>query len=564
MHNYQGLNCINSPLYRIITPIKNAYVYQIQTINQMASGFFIKLIKGDQDFYCLMTNEHVVNKKMIEKREIIKVYNKNKKNYSKNYLEIKLNPKERLIKDFRDIKVDATVIEILLSDNIPQDYFLLPNIDYMNKSDELIGKDITIYQYPRGILTYSHGEIKGMTEVFKYEFAHTASTDKGSSGSPIFLKGTEKVIGIHKGGVEIMKENLGDFIWPIYDYFKNNFKNDSFRLYRSLDIKNENKEEIIMKNSDFKKNNKLNQMNIQYEIPQNEDSVELFGKKFVENNKENCYLLIDDPRKKTELCRQLILNKNQKCNKIIEIKLIEVKKISDMSYMFYGCSSLINLSDISEWDTKNVTNLSYMFSWCKSLNNIADISNWDTSKVTNMSYMFSGCKSLQKLPDISNWNTSNVTNMSYMFSGCISLQKLPDISNWDTKNVNNISDIFSLCNSLKYLPDISKWDTKSMKNMSYMFNGCKSLKSLPDISKWDTKNLKDISYMFTLCNSLKNIPDISKWDTKNVINMNYIFYECRALKSLPDLSNWKLNKKLKKEAMFKYCDQKIVPENFKY
>jgi V8-like Glu-specific endopeptidase len=55
------------------------------------------------------------------------------------------------------------------------------------------------------------------------EFVYNASTDKGSSGSPIFLKGTTKVIGIHKsGGVnKDLNKNFGDFIWPIFCYFKN-------------------------------------------------------------------------------------------------------------------------------------------------------------------------------------------------------------------------------------------------------------------------------------------------------------------------------------------------------
>ena len=32
--------------------------------------------------------------------------------------------------------------------------------------------------------------------------------------------------------------------------------------------------------------------------------------------------------------------------------------------------------------------------------------------------MFYGCSSLSSLPDISKWNTNNVTDMSYMLSGC--------------------------------------------------------------------------------------------------------------------------------------------------
>ena len=62
-----------------------------------------------------------------------------------------------------------------------------------------------------------------------------------------------------------------------------------------------------------------------------------------------------------------------------------------MSGMFFNCSSLNNLPDISKWDTKNVTNISYMFCRCSSLNNLPDISKWDTKNVTNMSGMFSDC-----------------------------------------------------------------------------------------------------------------------------------------------------------------------------
>jgi len=32
--------------------------------------------------------------------------------------------------------------------------------------------------------------------------------------------------------------------------------------------------------------------------------------------------------------------------------------------------------------------------------------------------MFAGCTSLIYLPDISNWNTQNITNMKYLFYNC--------------------------------------------------------------------------------------------------------------------------------------------------
>ena len=52
-------------------------------------------------------------------------------------------------------------------------------------------------------------------KVKKYELFHNASTKEGSSGSPIFLKNTTKVIGIHKQGDKYKEENYGNFIFPI-------------------------------------------------------------------------------------------------------------------------------------------------------------------------------------------------------------------------------------------------------------------------------------------------------------------------------------------------------------
>ena len=50
------------------------------------------------------------------------------------------------------------------------------------------------------------------------------------------------------------------------------------------------------------------------------------------------------------------------------------------------------------------------------------------SCLKNMRYMFYGCSSLISLPDISKWNTNNVEFMSDMFIECFSLIYLPDIS----------------------------------------------------------------------------------------------------------------------------------------
>ena len=146
--------------------------------------------------------------------------------------------------------------------------------------------------------------------------------------------------------------------------------------------------------------------------------------------------------------------------------------------------------------------------------------------VTNMSFMFYGCSSLISLPDISKWDTKNVIFMSSMFNGCSSLISLPDISKWDINDVNYISEMFCSCSSLITLPDISKWKTNNVIYMFSMFNGCSSLISLPDLSKWDIEKVTDMHSMFNGCSSLISLPDLSKWDTSNITDMSNMFSGC--------------------------------------
>ena len=80
--------------------------------------------------------------------------------------------------------------------------------------------------------------------------------------------------------------------------------------------------------------------------------------------------------------------------------------------------------------------------------------------IIDMSYMFYNCSSLLSLPDISKWNTNNVINMSFMFWNCHQLiSSFPDISKWSTNNVNDMNNMFYNCFNLNSLPDISKWIT---------------------------------------------------------------------------------------------------------
>ena len=99
-------------------------------------------------------------------------------------------------------------------------------------------------------------------------------------------------------------------------------------------------------------------INIIYDINKEKgDEIKIFGSKFVENNKNICKMVIDN--KKYEIADKYNIEK-YKYNRL-NIKLMGIDKISDMSYMFSGCSSLTSLSDISKWNTNNATDMNCMF-----------------------------------------------------------------------------------------------------------------------------------------------------------------------------------------------------------
>ena len=216
-YRQQQVDNVPGPNFEILDPCllnvsKSVCKIRIDTIlgSFGGSGFFLKFLINGKFYYWLVTNEHVITKEMINNKKTINVsYNIESKS-----LNIKLEMSERYIKTFKEHKVDATVIQIRSKDGIYEDYFLEPELGYDNNN--LVGKEIFIPQFPSfQQIKNARGIIKQISYESPNEFVHLAKTQKGSSGSPIFLKGNKKVIGIHKEGNPIMQENYGDFIAPI-------------------------------------------------------------------------------------------------------------------------------------------------------------------------------------------------------------------------------------------------------------------------------------------------------------------------------------------------------------
>ena len=305
-----------------------------------------------------------------------------------------------------------------------------------------------------------------------------------------------------------------------------------------------------------------NSITIFYKILKNEKYIKLFGIDFVKNNKNICKIFYEE--KKYELQEKFDIkniNFEKLKNDKIEIKLVGIKNITNLSNMFSGCSSLISIDNLDKISISGINSLNNFFYNCSSLISLPDISKWKIDNIIDISSMFNGCYSLKSLPDISEWNTSNIKEINSLFRDCSSLKSLPDISKWEVKEIEDMSNLFFNCCSLESLPDISKWNLEKINDISGLFYRCSSLKSLPDISNWDTRNITDMSSLFSGCTSLISLPDISKWNTSNTINMSEMFNKCESLISLPDISKWETNNLENISKMFHECiSLKYCPE----
>ena len=183
--------------------------------------------------------------------------------------------------------------------------------------------------------------------------------------------------------------------------------------------------------------------------------------------------------------------------------LLNTSDVTDMSDMFFDCSSLTTIPLL---DTSNVTNMSGMFTGCSSLTTISLL---DTSGVTIINHMFNGCRNLTTVPEL---DTSSATNMNSMFYSCSSLTTIPLL---DTSSVTNMRNMFDGCSNLTTIPLL---DTSSVTDIRRMFSGCSSLTNE------------------TLSNILQMLINATSYT--NTKTLNYIGLSREQATTCATLSNW--------------------------
>lgn len=298
------------------------------------------------------------------------------------------------------------------------------------------------------------------------------------------------------------------------------------KLYFNKDYNNK----IEISNSYPKKNDNKNEINLLYHTSQ-KGKDKIFGKTFVENNKNNIDLIING--NKELLIDEYLLNEGNNY-----IKLIMKNKLNKIEEMFYGCTTLKNIDDLKYLDTSEITDFSHIFFGCSSLENINSLENWDVSNGTNFQGMFAECSSLIDIEPLKKWKVFKNTNFKSMFYNCKLLSNLTPLNDWNVYKTVNFSYMFSGCCSLKDLKGLEFWNVSNGKNFESMFSDCKLLSNIEAIQNWNLSKSKNFCFMFKNCSSLCNIKPLNNWKIQCGKNLTLMFDNCSESLDLNTLKDW--------------------------
>ncbi len=172
-----------------------------------------------------------------------------------------------------------------------------------------------------------------------------------------------------------------------------------------------------------------------------------------------------------------------------------------------------------------LTSTKWWFLACKNLKTITGITNLKTDNVTDMTGMFYGCSSLTSL-DLSSFNTSSLKIMFGIFQDCFGLKSI-NLTNFKTDKAEDMRQLFLNCSSLESL-DVSGFKTDEVSGMFNMFYGCSGLKSL-DLSSFNTKKVRNMAQMFRGCSNLATVFVGSNWSIETVTESTGMFQDCTSL-----------------------------------
>lgn len=336
----------------------------------------------------------------------------------------------------------------------------------------------------------------------------------------------------------------------------------------------------------------------------------------------------------------------------IELRYMNTVVVEQMDYMFNNCASL-KIVDLSSFNTSYNTTFYRMFNGCSSLESVTMGNLIDTRNVESFSFMFAGCSKLIEL-NLSEFNISERAASLDMLSGCTEMKTLvisASMGRLDNMACQGVGTEENPCavvapedfdfgvdasgasfpwksgwffigtpapyavydnqvltfyyDNMKKARDgaifeINAWDeicvtsTKSVvfdksfaayrpTSTSRWFQGMTKLSSIVALEYLNTELVRDMDYMFYDCSMLTDL-DLSHFDTRNVggvtqtfsdegegddgmslntvyqcegYGMRGMFYGCTNLVNL-NLSSFNTSKVRSMNAMFKGCENLLA------
>lgn len=237
--------------------------------------------------------------------------------------------------------------------------------------------------------------------------------------------------------------------------------------------------------------------------------------------------------------------------------------ISSLNNFFNGCSNLITIGNMVNWDFSKVKSLNSIFKNCSSLigpedtsAGVLDLSHLDFSSITDMGSMFYGCSSLTSILLPTNIKEMSGNGISSMFYRCSKLKELDVSSITVTNFVTSLYQVFGQCMNLQKLTGYEKWDVSGVTQFTEMFMSNSALNSI-DLSKWTPPTSgKDFSSMFANCASLVSIAGLDLFLSSGAcapVNLNSMFSGCSVL-NIPNLNYWQMRFVQNLNSFFSGCN----------
>ena len=118
-------------------------IIRIEQEKKISTGFFIKININKKTRIFILTSAYSINKEDKDSKKTISIfYGKQEKETKK---KIELDDNKRFIECFIDDDIDATIIEILPEDEIPENKYLYPDLNYESGFDDYINSENDIF-----------------------------------------------------------------------------------------------------------------------------------------------------------------------------------------------------------------------------------------------------------------------------------------------------------------------------------------------------------------------------------------------------------------------------------